>query len=331
MPRKARIDIPGLLQHIIVRGIEQRRIFLDDIDRKDFLDRFSSLLEETDTDCFAWALLGNHFHLLLCCQRIKLSTFMKRLLTGYATHFNHRHNRSGHLFQNRYKSIVCEKDAYFLELIRYIHLNPLRARLVSSLQDLDSYPWCGHSVVMGKEKLPTQNVDEVLFQFGDNFSSARASYSRFIADGVSHVDRPEFVGGDLCRSLEASASPEDIENYDDRILGSGSFVKSIQEEADPKTISPPRLSLAEIQEMVCHLIEGVEPDLMLRRRKVASISKARALFCYIAVRLMGEKGFAVGNFLAMGPSGVSRAVTRGDQVLQDDQGLKMRLNELISQ
>jgi putative transposase len=108
MPRKARIDIPGLLQYVIVRGIEKWNLFLDEKDRKSFVDRFSSLLEETGTDCFAWSLLNNHFHQLICCNRIELTRFMRRLLTGYAVMFNHRHRRSGHLFQNMYKSIICK-------------------------------------------------------------------------------------------------------------------------------------------------------------------------------------------------------------------------------
>src|SRR5512136_676836 len=114
MPRTARIDIPGLLQHVIVRGIERSDIFLDDDDRALFLERFSKLLVETGTECIAWALMTNHFHLLLRPQSTKLSFIMRRLLTGYAVVFNRRHNRSGHLFQNRYKSIVCEENPYLL-------------------------------------------------------------------------------------------------------------------------------------------------------------------------------------------------------------------------
>jgi len=102
MPRQARIDIPGLLQHVIVRGIESGKIFLDDIDRKLFVQRLSALLVETDTDCFAWALLPNHFHLQFRPNRVELKEFMRRLLTGYAINFNIRHNRSGYVFQNRY-------------------------------------------------------------------------------------------------------------------------------------------------------------------------------------------------------------------------------------
>lgn len=120
MPRSARIDIPDLLQHVIVRGIEKRDIFLDDDDRLDFVTRLSALQESTGSKCLAWALIPNHFHLLLRTADVSLSRFMRRLLTGYAVTFNLRHHRSGHLFQNRYKSIVCDEDAYLLELIRWV-------------------------------------------------------------------------------------------------------------------------------------------------------------------------------------------------------------------
>ena len=129
MPRKARIDAPGALQHIICRGIERRNIFIDDRDKKGFLERLGRVLLETQTPCYAWALLNNHFHLLLKTGNVPISTLMRRLLTGYAITFNLRHKRAGHLFQNRYKSILCQEDTYLLELVRYIHLNPLRAGL----------------------------------------------------------------------------------------------------------------------------------------------------------------------------------------------------------
>ena len=127
MPRKARIDAPGALHHIICRGIERRKIFLNDIDRDDFVDRLSMIVSESETLCYAWALIPNHFHLLLKTGNTPIATVMRRLLTGYAVGFNHRHRRYGRLFQNRYKSILCQADPYLLELVRYIHLNPLRA------------------------------------------------------------------------------------------------------------------------------------------------------------------------------------------------------------
>ena len=102
MPRLARLDAIGVLQHVIARGIERREIFTDDKDRQSFLDRLGDILGETKTECFAWALIPNHFHLLVRTGLAPLSQVMRRLLTGHAVVFNRRHRRSGHLFQNRY-------------------------------------------------------------------------------------------------------------------------------------------------------------------------------------------------------------------------------------
>ena len=109
MPRKARIDAPGALHHVIVRGIERRKIFRSDFDRNNFVSRLAKLIPETQTDCFAWALIPNHVHLLLRTGSVPVSIFMSRLLTGYAVWFNNRYQRHGQLFQNRYKSIICQE------------------------------------------------------------------------------------------------------------------------------------------------------------------------------------------------------------------------------
>lgn len=136
MPRQPRLDAPGALHHIIGRGIDRTRIFRTDQDREDFLDRLSDLCMNGDLTVYAWALMPNHFHLLVRTGRQSISKSMRRLLTGYVVNFNLRHRRYGHLFQNRYKSIICEDDPYLLELTRYIHLNPLRAGLVGDLEGL---------------------------------------------------------------------------------------------------------------------------------------------------------------------------------------------------
>ena len=152
MPRTARLDTPGLLHHIIIRGIERRRIFNDDKDRENFIQRLSTLLPETKTQCYAWYFLSNHAHFLLRSGPKGIAALMRRLLTGYAVSYNRRHKRHGQLFQNRYKSIICQEDSYLQELVRYIHLNPLRAKAVVDLKELDSYIYCGHSALMGKKK-----------------------------------------------------------------------------------------------------------------------------------------------------------------------------------
>ena len=124
MPRQARIDTPGALYHIMVRGIERRKVFRDNKDKDNFDERLGAIIKDTSTSCHAWSLLSNHILLLLRTGDHPISTVMLRLLTGYAVTFNRRYKRHGQLFQNRYKSILCQEDPYFIELVRYIHHNP---------------------------------------------------------------------------------------------------------------------------------------------------------------------------------------------------------------
>ena len=165
MPRKARIDAPGALHHIIIRGIERKAIFKDSADRKNFTERLDRIIPETQTRCYGWALMTNHVHLLFKTGMAPLATVMRRLLTGYAVTFNRRHRRHGQLFQNRYKSFLCEEEVYLKELVRYIHLNPLRAQQVQDLKALKKYQWCGHGALMGKFDAGFQDTAYVLGLF----------------------------------------------------------------------------------------------------------------------------------------------------------------------
>jgi putative transposase len=200
MPRKARIDAPGAIHHIICRGLERREIFYDNEDRDDFVSRLSRVLNDTSTRCFAWALIPNHFHLLLQTGSTPIATFMRRLLTGYAVTFNRRHDRHGHLFQNRYKSILCQEEPYLLELVRYIHLNPLRSGIVSSLEELERYRYSGHGQLMGRYEDSWLATDDILLRFAKTTNPARKIYSAFVAEGVDQGRRPELTGGGLLRS-----------------------------------------------------------------------------------------------------------------------------------
>ncbi len=201
MPRRARLDAPGTLHHVIVRGIDRRRIVDDVADRKNFVERLGQLAADTETSIYAWALMTNHAHILLRSSEYGLSGFMRRLLTGYAIFYNRRHRRWGHLFQNRYKSIICDEDAYFKELVRYIHLNPLRAKMVKSLSKLERYRWSGHGALMGKIQNDWQNRDYVLKWFGQKEGAAKKAYRDYVAKGIDQGRRPELVGGGLIRSL----------------------------------------------------------------------------------------------------------------------------------
>jgi REP element-mobilizing transposase RayT len=233
MPRRARIDAPGALHHIICRGIERRKIFWGSSDREDFIGRMETTLGASQTACYAWALLPNHFHLLLRTGNTPIATVMRQLLSGYAGRFNRLHRRSGHLFQNRYKSILCQEAPYLLELVRYIHLNPLRARQVTSLKQLDRYRYSGHSAVMGNRSNDWQTIDALLRFFGKSVTGARRRYRHFVEKGIPPGRRPDLTGGGLIRSLGGWGAVKSMRRLreqaksDERILGDSDFVQSV--------------------------------------------------------------------------------------------------------
>ena len=240
MPRQARLDSPGTLHHVMIRGIEGRDIVDDDQDRRDFVRRLGEVAVASGTAVFAWALMSNHAHILVASGVLGLAKFMRRLLTGYAVSYNLRHRRHGHLFQNRYKSIVCDGDSYFTELVRYIHLNPLRVGLVKSLAGLEKYRYCGHGAIMGKLNYDWQDRHSVLAQFGGRESQARVAYRQFVEDGIALGRRPELVGGGLVRSagswaeVRSQRRRREPQQSDERILGSGEFVERVLGEAEAR-------------------------------------------------------------------------------------------------
>ena len=310
MPRTSRIDMPHLLQHVIVRGIEKRNIFINDGDRLDFVTRFSKLLQSTGTECLAWALLSNHFHLLLRTTDIPLAKFMRRLLTGYAVTFNLRHHRSGHLFQNRYKSLVCEEEQYLLELVRYIHLNPLRAGLVATLYDLDSYLWCGHSVLMKINELPGQATAEILSRFGKSFATASKHYRSFVNDGIEAGRRDDLVGIGISRGDRAL----DGELKDSRVLGAGDFVEQVLRHTDEEGLPGKHHSLDQIIETVLESL-GVSPAELMSRKRSLQLADARSIICQVAY-LSGHRGVDIARRLNISGPGVTVAARRGKELVK---------------
>jgi REP element-mobilizing transposase RayT len=327
MPRLARLDSAGLLQHVIVRGIERSDIFNDDQDRQLFVARFATLLSETGVRCYAWALLSNHFHLLLMPTTTSLSHFMRRLLTGYAMSFNRRHQRSGHLFQNRYKSIVCEEEPYLLELIRYIHLNPLRAGMVASLEELDTYPWAGHAVLLGHRQLAGQETESVLERFGKRVVTARRNYRQFVADGIMTGRRDDLVGGGLKRS-QGKRENREYESFDARVLGGGAFVDSLKEDFRLRDKMKSAVTLTQLLEIVATALT-IEPDSIRKPSKSRAPAAARGVICHLAIYELGYTGSEVGKFLHLGPTGVSLAARRGEKILKADSMLLKKTMDAI--
>jgi len=298
MPRKSRIDAPGALHHIIVRGIDQSEIFNDNVDRNNFIDRLGRIIQETKTRCFAWSLIPNHFHLLLKTGQVPIATVMRRLLTGYAVSYNRRHHRHGHLFQNRYKSILCQEDAYLLELVRYIHLNPIRANIVKDITALDKYPYTGHTVIMGKVKNDWQDIEWVLKLYDDSLWVARRKYRAFIQKGVSQGRHTDLTGGGLIRSHGGWAAVKEQIEKKHGLLAKGYDLDKIA----LKVSAQMQLKPSEIW------AQGKE------RKRV----NARSLLCYWAVRDLGISMAELSRHLKLSLSGVSLSVKRGEKMAKDN-------------
>lgn len=317
MPRQARLDAPGTLHHVIARGIERRAIFLGSADYEDFLGRLEAAVVWGGASLFAWALLPNHFHLLLRTGEARLPSIMRRILTGYAVCFNLRHQRHGHVFQNRYKSIVCEEEAYLLELVRYIHLNPLRAGLVASAEALAGFPYAGHSVLMGRVERSWQEVGEILERFGRSADQGREGYERFVWEGAPEGRRPELVGGGLRRScgdwMERHGArreeQEDAPAYDERVLGSSEFVQDLLAESDwerRQALPKIRVRLDELGAEVVEAAGIAEEELRSGVKRPPAVA-ARRTFIEVAVREFGHSGAAVARYLGVVSSTVNRA------------------------
>lgn len=335
MPRKARIDAPGALNHIIIRGIERKKIFQDDKDRHNFVDRMETVLQETETACYAWALMPNHAHFLFRTGGVPISTIMSRLLTGYAVSFNKRYHRHGKLFQNRYKSILCQEEPYFKELVRYIHLNPLRAELTADLNGLDRYPWCGHSAIVGRISRAWQHVDYVLGYFGNRRTKARTGYRDFVENGIPTGRRPELVGGGLIRSLggweavKALRRSETRIKGDERILGDDDFVRQVMGSANEDMERRTRWKAAGFgfEDLLAEVAQcfTMTPDSILNGDKRPQTVKARSLLCYYANRFLGMTTVELARKLQIGQPAVSRSVKRGEKTAKEE---NLRLPQL---
>lgn len=317
MPRGPRLDAPGALHHVIARGIERRDIFRGDGDRRRCLDRLGAVVMAGGGRLYAWCLMPNHVHALIRSGSTSLSLLMRRWLGPYASSFNRRYQRAGHLFQNRFKSILVEEDAYFFQLVRYIHLNPIRAHLCESLDDLDSYAWTGHAVLVGQRAFSEQDTDAVLAQFGVSVGAARCAYREFVRAGLSGLNGAEVGGGGLRRSASGWAHVSTLQRgregwaHDERVLGSAEFVQMLL--ASPSAVRPP---VGDPGPTLTALCESIAPRFRVTPAQIASRSiqhrvlAARAVVCHVAVCHRGLSLYAVARCLGISKQSVTRAVDR---------------------
>ncbi len=328
MPRTGRLDAPGVLHHIIIRGIEKKKIFRDEQDRDRFIERLESLLQQTHTACYAWALMSNHAHFLFRTGSVPVSKLMMRLLTGYAVYFNRKYNRHGVLFQNRYKSIICQEEVHFKELVRYIHLNPLRAGLVKDLSGLNNYRYCGHAAVQGFRECHWQDIKYVLSFFGNKLNGARKKYLEYIDEGKDQGRRPELIGGGLVRShggwsevkKRFSGKKRDWLKSDERILGESDFVEQILKMAEENFSRETELKragydLRKLEKRVAAIF-GISRKTLYAKGRQKDRVACRSLYCYWAARELNVSITELSKIFSLTVPAVSYAVKRGEEIAE---------------
>jgi putative transposase len=320
MPRQARLDAAGALHHIMVRGINKAAIFDDDEDKARFLERLGQNILEGKCSVYAWVLMDNHVHILFKSGKHGISAVMRKQLTWYAQYYNRRHKRTGHLFENRYKSILCDEDNYLLALVRYIHLNPLRANIVKTMEELNRYPFCGHRSIIGKADHPWMDTNYVILQFGRSRRKGLAEYRKFMREGAGLGHQPELTGGGLLRSLGgwsqviARRRSGKKEEGDERILGSGDFVHAILKETEDRELR--QLKLKRSGKTIQKIIDeesrkvGISPQEVMNGVRRRAVSSLRVAIAHRGRTELGLSSAEMARHLGVAASSVSRLIEK---------------------
>jgi len=216
MARKPRVEFEGAFYHVIVRGNQRQKIFRDDRDRLAYLERIEHYRERYGFSVYAYVLMSNHVHLLLEAKKAPLSKIMQGIQFTYTQSYNRRHGTVGHLFQGRYKAILCDRDEYLLELVRYIHLNPGRMR---NAIDPWKYRWSSHRAYVGEKSAVGVATERVLGQLAKSLGQARRAYGRFMGEGLGEGHEEKYY-----------------QATDQRFLGDEAFVEKVALRAQGKDI-----------------------------------------------------------------------------------------------
>ncbi|MDP2683380.1 MAG: transposase [Deltaproteobacteria bacterium] len=316
MSRQARLDAPGALHHIMVRGINKANIFDDNQDKERFLERLGQNVKDGDCSVFAWVLMDNHVHILFKSGNHGISAVMRKLLTWYAQYYNRRHKRSGHLFENRYKSILCDEDSYLIALVRYIHLNPIRANTIKTIEELDNYIFCGHRAIIGKAKHSWMNPDYVLLQFGSTRRKSLSEYRKFMLEGIGLGRQSELTGGGLLRSLGgwsqviARRRIGMNDEGDERILGSSDFVHAVLKETEERELRQLKLkrsgmTLRKIIDQECDKT-GISPMEVMNGVRRRVVSRLRAVIASRGRAELGLSSAEMARHLGVASASISR-------------------------
>ena len=287
MARKPRVEFEGAFYHVIVRGNQRQKIFRDDRDRLYYVERVEHYRQRYRFTLYAYVLLSNHVHLLLEIGKIPLSRILQGIQFTYTQYYNRRYRKVGHLFQGRYKAILCDRDAYLLELVRYIHLNPARLK---NPQPIATYRWSSHPAYLGAKGPVGVESDLVLAQLGNTKGQALEAYRKFIEDGL-HLGHEERY----------------YQVVDQRFLGDEKFIDQIAERAPEREIKPRsrKASWEKLLHAVARVHGCAAKDLTASGRQRAWV-KARAQLAYLAREWCGMKAVEIARRLNRDASLVSR-------------------------
>jgi len=315
MPRKARITVVGAVHHIMSRGIDGAPIFRNDADRTVFIDILRNQLIKSGYLLYAWALMPNHYHLVMRRSEYPLATCMRCINGGYAQYFRKRSSTRGYLFQDRFKSIVTQDQDYIEELVRYVHLNPIRAKICPSLDVLDDYPWCGHSVLMGRQKRSFQNTTDVLRRFGPTLQSQRKAYRAFLEQGLSNTK------GILSIIQNANNEREDRHSTSCWVIGNRDFVQKAMAEQEIQRIRLAQHARegVDIQEIAGRIAAAMKIDIaqLHNKGRNSAGSAARKLCAYSAHRHYGISVRTIADYFGISSPAVSQMLAPGELLMDE--------------
>jgi len=233
------------------RCLDQYSLFADDTDRSYFLTLLETCLDRTSTRCYAWVLMSNHYHLVIRSSDRELWEIMKPLNMRYAQYHQKKMKRRGPLFMGRFKSIVTQDQDYVQELIRYVHLNPVRAGICKDVDALADYPWCGHSVLMGKEHRNFQDTETVLRRFGTDNASARVQYCRFLQAGLTGSSDEDTLLTLVRKSNAGSESGRKVSCW---VIGDHDFVRTMMKTSEMRRLRVSPIALGKFHPNSAHII-----------------------------------------------------------------------------
>jgi len=302
MARRPRLFAPGVLYHVIVRGNQRQKTFLDDGDYQAYLERLGRYRKRFGVTVYAYCLMPNHVHLLVETGSSPLSRFMQGLQQSYTQYFNRKRRKTGHLFQGRYQAIVCDKDQYLLPLIRYIHHNPVRAKIV---RKVDEYRYSGHRAYAEGRVTDVVEPKRVLDMLG-----GRGGYRRFVRGGMKEGHREEYYRVE-----------------DQRFLGGEGFGEKLKRKAEEQGIAEPKRPLRVVFRSAAHGVK-VAPEVLGGADRGWEVSRARALVGYVLIRRLGYKVKDVARCLGRDMATVSSLVSRFAERIAEDDNLRKQAARL---